>query len=94
VKLRAEKLGPCRICTLGDNVTLHHLVPRSLRGDDVAANLVSLCGTGSTGCHGRIEARDPWACTLLGHSLSKAEREYVVEKKSPEFLHRYYGVAA
>jgi hypothetical protein len=94
VKLRAEKLGPCRICTLGDNVTLHHLVSKSLRGDDVAANLVPLCGDGTRGCHGRIESRDPWAATLLGHSLTRAEREYVIEKKSAAFLNKYYGVAA
>lgn len=27
-------------------------------GDDVGANLMRLCGSGTTGCHGKVEARD------------------------------------
>lgn len=89
--LRAEKLGPCRLC--GEpNTTLHHIVPRSLRGSDVAANLVSLCGSGTTGHHGMVEARDPWACSLLGQRLTDSEAAYVVGVKGATFLHRYLGV--
>ena len=39
------------------DLSLHH-VSRHPR-DDVEANLVMLCGSGTTGCHGRVEARDP-----------------------------------
>lgn len=93
VRLREEKLlgRSCRVCVglLADS--LHHLVPRSLGGSDVPENLCGLCGSGTTGCHGRVEARDPWACSLLGQRLEVAERAYVVETKGVEFLARYYG---
>lgn len=34
------------------NPNAAHLLPRSQGGDDVAANLVGLCGSGASGCHG------------------------------------------
>ena len=94
VRLRKRKLSgwPCRICDTNTAESLHHLVSKSLGGDDVAENLVPLCGSGTTGCHGLVEARDPWACSLLGARLTHAERDYVLAKKGPVFLSRYYGV--
>jgi 5-methylcytosine-specific restriction endonuclease McrA len=56
-ELRLEKFygHPCRLCrSWALPAGLHHIVPRSLGGDDVAANLVLLCGTGTTGCHGHV----------------------------------------
>lgn len=44
--------------------SLHH-IHRHPR-DDVQANLIMLCGSGTTGCHGRVEARDPDALEALG----------------------------
>ena len=92
--MREEKLHgrSCRVCVGLLASSLHHLVPRSLGGDDTADNLVGLCGTGTTGCHGRVEARDPWACSLLGQRLSGPERAYVVGKKGADFLARYFGL--
>jgi hypothetical protein len=81
----------CRICEDHPADTLHHLVPRSLRGDDVADNLVGLCGSGTTGCHGLVEDRNPWACSLLGLKLTAKERDYIIGKKGAPFLERYYG---
>jgi hypothetical protein len=94
VKIRARKLDgwPCRICDTLTARSLHHIVPKSLGGDDVAENCTPLCGTGTTGCHGLVEARDPWACTMLGRRLTGAERVYVLGKKGAAFLERYYGV--
>jgi hypothetical protein len=66
------------------------MVPRSLGGDDVADNLVPLCGTGTTGCHGLVEARNPVACGMLRDSLSVLELQYVVFRKSLAFLDSYY----
>lgn len=45
-------------------LSLHHICkhPR----DDVRGNLVMVCGDGVRGCHGRLEARDPVVCHLLG----------------------------
>lgn len=34
------------------NVNADHLLPRSQGGDDVLPNLIGLCGSGSSGCHG------------------------------------------
>lgn len=105
VQLRNRKLGPCRCCgkhmlavypaypwnESGLESSLHHVVPKSLGGDDVAENLVPLCGSGTTGCHGLVEARDPWACTLLGERLTSVERDYALAKKGSDWLQRYYG---
>lgn len=93
-RLREEKLvgRSCRICVALLADSLHHLVPRSQSGDDVADNLVGLCGDGTRGCHGRVEARDPWACSLLGRRLTAEERAYVTAKKGAWYLEKRYGL--
>jgi 5-methylcytosine-specific restriction endonuclease McrA len=93
VDLRARKLlGLCRVCEDAKAVSLHHVLPRSQGGDDVAENLVELCGDGTTGCHGLVEARDPWARSLLGQRLTVPERAYVITKQSVAWLEKNYGV--
>jgi hypothetical protein len=32
--------------------SVHHVIPRGERGDDVTENLLLLCGSGTSGCHG------------------------------------------
>jgi hypothetical protein len=86
---KAQEEGRCRLCH-SPFMSRHHLVSRSLRGDDVEANLVPLCGSGTTGCHGAVEARDPMVCSLLRSRLTEAELAYVLEKKGADFLARYY----
>lgn len=88
--LRRAKGGPCRLCNTGFGVSLHHLVPRSLGGDDLPWNLVSLCGSGTTGCHGLVEARDPVTLAKLRAALEEPEIAYIAGKKGLAFLHRYY----
>lgn len=41
----------------------HHLLPvgRGQTGDDVEANILSLCGTGSLGCHGALHGSPYYA---------------------------------
>jgi hypothetical protein len=46
----------CSLCGATGRLSLHH-INRHPR-DDVRGNLVMLCGSGTTGCHGLIEARD------------------------------------
>lgn len=95
-QLRALKLGPCRICRdapepwYGHGITLHHLVSKSLGGDDVPNNLVPLCGSGTTGCHGDVESRDALALVRLRDALTEDELAYVIVKKGADFLARYY----
>jgi hypothetical protein len=91
-RLRSEKIALCRVCSNAVGATLHHLVSKSLGGDDVADNLVPLCGSGTTGCHGLVEDHNMWACDLLGRRLSDGERAYVVGKKGAYFLESRYGV--
>lgn len=91
--LREEKLygRSCRVCVVLLASELHHLVPRGMgggNGDDVAENLVGLC----SGCHRRVEARDPWASTLLGQRLEDAERAYVIAKRGAWYLEKRYGL--
>lgn len=79
-----EKNGPCRVCGTTGNITFHHLTPKSLGGDDQAANIVPLCGSGTTGCHGLIEARDKAACKALRESLTDEEYAYVTTSGGPK----------
>lgn len=78
LKLRAAKLGICRVCLHpeSENIELHHLVPRSQGGDDLAANLVPLCHE----CHDAITRRAPLERLELAESLEDAEYAYIVGK--------------
>lgn len=60
--------------------SLHHVYPRGQGGDDVIVNLVPLCGSGTTGCHGLIEARDARARATLRENFSDAHRWYLTYK--------------
>jgi hypothetical protein len=57
-------------CICGDVLfSVHHVLKRSQGGDDVRANLVALCGSGTTGCHGLVEGAEKDACAALGRYL-------------------------
>jgi hypothetical protein len=51
----------CVVCQQRPSESIHHVVPRGNSGEDVAANLIGVCGSGVTRCHGALEARDRWA---------------------------------
>lgn len=62
-RIRQQKLGPCLVCLwLGETQqhasSIHHVVAKSLGGDDCAKNAVSVCGHGTVGHHGLLEAHD------------------------------------
>lgn len=85
----SEKRGPCRCCSGTDRIELHHLVSRGQRGDDVAANIVSLC----QGCHAIITQRlAGWevVAAAIRHSLAPLEERYVVAKKGRWWLDKQY----
>jgi 5-methylcytosine-specific restriction endonuclease McrA len=67
----------------------HHLVPRSLGGDDVADNIVPLC----LPCHQDFESSPSLrreVAQRVRASLTLAELAYVLAKKSRAWLDRYY----
>ena len=70
----------CALCggTTADSsqLSLHH-IHRHPR-DDVRGNLVMLCGSGTTGCHGEIEAHLPGASRQL-RILIDLSRHDVIE---------------
>lgn len=89
-EIRAKKcVGGCRLCGKHP-ASAHHLIPRSLGGIWTESNIVGLCGDGTTGCHGLVEARNRAACHLLRSLLTDAEYAYVIGKKGEGFLDRYY----
>lgn len=93
-QLRELKEGMCRVCRKQWGTNLHHLVGKGVGGDDVADNLVPLCGLGNAaGCHGLIHAQDETACVKLGASLTTNERGYVIAKKGAYFLADRYRVS-
>lgn len=50
--VKARDGGKCVICG-APATNLHHRKPRK-HGDNTPANMLSLCGSGTTGCHGHI----------------------------------------
>jgi 5-methylcytosine-specific restriction endonuclease McrA len=95
--IRAEKLDgqPCRVCFVTEYrpdfgaKELHHLVSRSALGDDVAENLVPLCGS----CHQRVTMRQAGALRWLAESLTDAEYAYCVGKLGEGAMERLFGVS-
>lgn len=51
--------GRCEICngdlTTGREYSKHHRLPRGRGGRNALVNLMLLCGSGTTGCHGMVE---------------------------------------
>lgn len=96
------KLGPCRVCGGTLRPSLHHLVERDDFGGDFAENLIPLCGSGTTGCHGiytshhRSESLDgqlrtwkdvAWA---IRRNLRDEEIKHVIETAGAYYLEKRY----
>lgn len=64
-KVRAalhERAGDCcEICGVHGANNAHHRRNQSQGGRDTLANLLLLCGSGCTGCHGRVTLHPSWA---------------------------------
>jgi len=59
--VRERDLGACVRCGTTSNLTTHHRRARGMGGSrwpgiNLPANLLTLCGSGTTGCHGTIES--------------------------------------
>lgn len=88
--LRAELLpGFCEVCG-GPAATLHHALPKSLGGDDCRENLAPVCGDGTTGCHGDLEARRPHALDSFRRRMRPETRYYITGKIGAARLARMY----
>jgi hypothetical protein len=88
-KVAAE--GRCRVSGRRDHLTRFHLVPKSLGGDDVDVNLVPI----TQSLHMRWEQGAGGKAAVgpaIWSNLNLPERDYVIRKKGPEFVRRYYGV--
>jgi hypothetical protein len=94
-KLLSER--ECRACGKPAS-NGHHLVPKGSPhfGDDVEDNVIPLCGSGTTGCHGRVHAWDMEARRAIGARLSESEVGYVRHRlgreAGDEWLRVGYGV--
>jgi hypothetical protein len=93
----------CVIC--GDiQVTIHHVLSKSSTawgiGDDVWENLIPLCGSGTTGCHGAVEGELDSVCRAVGLYIVEHRPDtvdYLIRKlrsreAAEEFLRRRYRV--
>lgn len=86
-------------CCPSRSATGHHVLAKGQGGDDVDANIVAVCGSGTTGCHGKIEGADRETRAILGRFLL-SERpdtlEYLSGKLGPsaalEWLRRHLHV--
>lgn len=72
----------CVLCGKVSPLSLHHVSkhPR----DDLEANLLMICGSGTTGCHGLVEARDEKTLEVLGRYITIHRPDvirYLIEKK-------------
>lgn len=96
LRLREVKLTGCRVCLftyrdaepLFPPLELHHLVPRSLGGDDVEDNLIGLC----QGHHRHVTAREDATLFAVAATLTDAEYAYIIGKLGEGGPERLFGV--
>jgi len=83
---------PCASCEERAGWTIHHVVPKAQRGDDLLSNLIQLC----VDCHDALH-HAPDATAIhhrIGQRLTAANIEYVLWKKGAAWLEDRYGVIA
>lgn len=82
----------CAVCRAKPADSYHHICRRSQSGDDLLVNLLPVCGSGTTGCHGRIEARDPAVLRKVRDVIydRPATRGYLLQRKGQAWLDRAY----
>ena len=91
--IRAGLDERCALC--GDpSQSAHHIVRKAQGGDDVPENLLAVCGHGTRGCHGLIEARNKPALVAARYALTPVQLAYVLRKKGRVWLDRAYPKAA
>lgn len=58
----------CEMCGVWGANNVHHRRNQSQGGADTLSNLLLLCGSGTTGCHGRI-GREPAIAEWVGWTI-------------------------
>lgn len=66
--LRERALHCCEVCGQHGATNAHHRVNAGQGGRATLGNLMLVCGSGTTGCHGSITANPKWA-RELGYSV-------------------------
>lgn len=69
----------------------HHVIPRSEGGDDVAANLLMLCGSGTTGCHGAWHGNPYMASDGRWVALTLPEQPWRNERRDAVWVAQRIG---
>lgn len=87
---RAADLGIGRYERLG--VSYHHLWQRSRLGDDTEGNVVPLCGSGTTGHHGKVTANDRAHLRALAESLTDLEIAWLADHVGENWPERVFLV--
>jgi hypothetical protein len=74
-KLVDRRDGKCcvRCGAYAEGGSRHHRLLKSRGGQDTADNLILLCGSGTTGCHGWVHANPSYA-TEFGYMVSSGTR--------------------
>ena len=59
--LHERAMSCCEVCGTNGATNAHHRVNQSQGGHHTLGNLMLACGSGTTGCHGRITTNPTWA---------------------------------
>lgn len=62
--------GVCEICYGNRGTNMHHRKNASQGGRWTPENIMHLCGSGTTGCHGWVTV-NPWMANKLGFSVKR-----------------------
>lgn len=89
-KQQRRKAGRCSLCRRTTKTSWHHLVERSLGGDDLEVNLIELCGDGTRGCHGDVTMRLRDARARLRRILNAQQIGYIIERKGRDWIDTHY----
>lgn len=86
--------GWCARCRVRPAESLHHRLRKSRGGRLIedAFNLVPLCGSGTTGCHGDVERLNEYPWVVPGYvTTNKASGRPRYVGPDPEYRGRYRG---
>ncbi len=81
-------LRECAACGRGSPLNAHHALERSLGGDDVPANILALCGSGASLCHGAFHG------SAYVHEGERRDAEWVKRRVGRLILRRRPDTAA